>query len=271
MIKIILLLVAIVSCSSMFAQFVGNEQQVNENNSNSNKLINKNNEDAGVWRSRGYFALNRVKPIGVFSSKVNSSTLYINDIYGQKTGFGAEDGYGIEFGKLYFLKDLEFPNNTKLPENMKLGINANFVNFSFFKYNWKRVGDISFNESLVSTASIKVGVLYSYNPANNLFVDAFVNVSPTMLMIANTEGFDGVTTSFLSTENVGYGLKYDFGLNFRFSRLLLGCFWNMGSTKHTFQYSTDNFSIGASAKEFEFVNSSFKSSTFNIKLGVLFK
>lgn len=269
MFKIITILFCVLSYPSVFGQFVGNEQQVNNNTPNNNKSINKNADDGGIWRSRGYFAINRVKPIGIFSSNVKSTTLYVNDIYGQKTGFGAEDGYGLEFGKLYFLHNLVFPNNTTLPENMMLGIHANFLNVSFFNYNWNRVGTTTFNQSMVSTVCFKVGAFYSYNLANNLFVDGFVNVAPTMVMIANTEGFDGVTTSFLATDNVGYGLKYDFGVNVRFARLLVGCFWNMGSSNHTFAYSTENST--SVSTDYEYINSSFKSSSFNIKLGLLFK
>ncbi len=272
MFKLISTLFFVVVYTSVFSQFVGNEQQVNEsNNNNSNKSVNKTSDDGGIWRSRGYFAISRVKPIGILASKVKSTTLYFNDIYAQKTGFGAEDGYGLEFGKLYFLHNLAFPNNTTLPENMMLGINANFINISFFKYNWNRVGDLAFNESMISAVSFKVGAFYSYNLANNLFIDAFVNLSPTMLMVANTEGYAGLSTNFMSTENVGYGLKYDFGLNLRFARLLLGCYWNMGATNHKFMYSTENSADIPSSTDYEFINSSFKSSSFNLKLGILYR
>jgi hypothetical protein len=268
--KNILTLILLAICWNSFGQFVGNEQQVNTN-SNSNQK-EKNSDDNGVWNSKGYFAFNIVRPYGDFGRAPRLSTTNFSDIYNQKTGFGAENGYGFEFGKLYFLNNLVFPNGTTLPENMRFGINANWFNMSFMKYNWEKVNSYTFDPSFAYSISVKLGGFFSYNIKDKLFVDACFNVAPTSLFIGSSEGSSSsLGTSFYSNFSGGFGFKYDVGFNIRYSRLLLGCFFNMGKTKHTFSYYDYTYYNYSSTSALQTVESKFKSSSFNIKLGFLFR
>jgi len=255
----------LIICYKSHSQFVGNEQQINS------KELNK---AESIWHTRSYFALNVIKPMGIYGDNPKNSTTNFDDIYTQKTGFGAQNGYGFEVGQLYFLNNLVFPNNTTLPDNMRFGINANFINFSFVKYNWNKINYLTFDPANVATLSMKLGGLFSFNIFEQFFIDACVNIVPSMVLIQENYAFydNGLydkykyTSTFGSDLNIGRGIKYDFGVNLRYSKLSFGCFWNIGKTNHTFNYYTySNIGNDYISNDYTTV-SKFKSSSFNIKI-----
>lgn len=142
--------------------------------------------------------------------------------FGEKTGAkagGAETGFMLQFGGIRYF-DLGF--NT---DQFAVGYNYPFT-FSF--NNWEK------NDSLPPTMSaddIKyrpyifigfgIGPLVSYTPSENLVIDAFFNVKPTVSMWGGYKSDNSIEEQEMySSPALTMGTNY--GINIRYAKVIFG-------------------------------------------------
>jgi hypothetical protein len=122
----------------------------------------------------------------------------------------------FEVGNIFML------NGIKLSPGMRLGINVDYMSVSYHRFSSKAEDA---KENLVFIGS-KIGPSFSYSPVDRLVFDAFFKFNP--VWVAADIQTEGDEKDFF----LGYmGIKYGFGLNVRYSVLMLGFEINPGFVK----------------------------------------
>lgn len=128
-------------------------------------------------------------------------------------------GLSVEFGQIFIL------NSIPLADNLRLGINADYISFyyHYFKENT--------NKNLFFTLGSKVGPSLSYSPVEKLIFDTYIKINPVWVssLISMNKGdiiedeYDGFVGFF--------DMGYSFGINIRYSLLILGFDFNKSFNK----------------------------------------
>jgi len=132
----------------------------------------------------------------------------------------------FEAGTFYML------NGLKLPDNMRLGINVDYMSVTYHRFDDT---DTDFSNHFLFLGS-KVGPSFSYNPVNQLVLDAYFKLNPvwasSCLILYNDDNLDDrVFAGF-------FGIKYSVGMNIRYSFVMLGFEYNPGAVRLK-EYDTD--------------------------------
>ena len=127
------------------------------------------------------------------------------------------NGLVFEVGKIYML------NSIPLADGLRLGINADFLSFYFHHF---KAGD---EKDRYFALGSKVGPSLSYSPVNKLVFDLYGKFNPVWVS-ARVFTFQSLDNEY--EFNFGYlGLGYSFGINIRYSILLLGFDFNKSFNK----------------------------------------
>jgi len=133
-------------------------------------------------------------------------------------------GFNFELGQIFYF------NSLKMADGLRLGLNADYL--SFYYHGIKsdefdvKMGNILFGA--------KIGPCLSYSPVDKLVFDTYIKFNPVWVssLILSEEDLDE-NDVFLGFMGVGYS----FGLNFRYSILMIGLDFNKSWNK--LQYLDD--------------------------------
>ncbi len=131
----------------------------------------------------------------------------------------SKSGGMFELGKIYMV------NSIPLPENMAIGINADF--FSIYYHGFSS----DYDDDVLGTFRLdsKIGPSFTYNPINNLAIDAYVKADIGWVT-ATADIYDSDASNadvYLNFGTIGLST----GFNVRYSKLMLGFEFNTISPK----------------------------------------
>ncbi|MDB4754952.1 hypothetical protein OAF80_00720 [bacterium] len=166
-------------------------------------------------------------------------------------------GHGLEIGNMFRLTDFE---------PMAIGLRLTWLDFGFAGY--KASSDYSqynIKGFMADIRAIKIGPYFTYALTDQMALDAFYQVAPTMLI----GGFAGqYTDENDDVQTVGYpvlqyGLTHEIGVTYRFDILCIGIGYGMGNLRtieRPIPVEEDTYSIDGRA----YVN------TFRMMVGMKF-
>jgi len=128
------------------------------------------------------------------------------------------NGIHAEIGQIFIL------NSIPLADGLRLGINADYASFYFHGFK------SDFGKQRFLTFGSKVGPSLSYSPVDKLVFDTYIKINPAWLSAAfsSVEDLTGEDYQFY----LGYlGLGYSFGVNVRYSLLIVGFDFNTSWNK----------------------------------------
>ena len=153
-------------------------------------------------------------------------------------------GYALELGTHFFLNSIEFH------EDMRIGIDVSWFDLNYQALKYNDVFDPIPYEGYMGNIGAKVGPSFSYSPADNMAIDVAFKWNPVFTIggVARTTTYtstDPVTGKPVETEFAegfgvgGFGSRFSPSLAFRYSVLLVGFEYNMGTNDHTAVFADD--------------------------------
>ncbi|MBL4624695.1 MAG: hypothetical protein JKY42_06105, partial [Flavobacteriales bacterium] len=132
-------------------------------------------------------------------------------------------GHGIEIGNMFRLVD---------SEPIAIGLKVTWFNagFSGFKSSGKATNVTGFS---VDLRALKLGPYFTYALTDQMAVDAFYQVAPTMTFGYFQGTYRG---EYYNYPAFSYGLTHEVGVTYRFDILSVGVGWGLGGTKLKVDY-----------------------------------
>ena len=132
--------------------------------------------------------------------------------------YSASTGVNLEIGRYFFL------HAEPIADLFKVGLDASFLSLGYNPIKWNDPDDPGYSETMdLSTVSVKLGPVISFNPVSDLYADAFVKLAPTVL------------TSISDMVDMGetpFALKSDVGVNLRYKKVTVTAGYESGSFEY---------------------------------------
>ena len=216
---------------------------------------------------RFYIRLGVNLPQGHFKSKFDPNIPIFENI-GTRGGMQAGTGANLELGRYFFL------HSEPINDLFKVGLDATFLSVEYNPFDWGAMDNtIELDKYDLTTVSVKLGPVVSFNVFEDFYADVFAKVAPTLVTsISGVPEFyeeDAVGNytefSFHDEEPVIFGWKSDFGINLRYRKVTLTFSHVSGSfntTPYYYQYNaaTDQEIDGSFKQKMPVAN-------FQVKLG----
>lgn len=142
---------------------------------------------------------------------------YLDDLLGVgKYGFG----HGLEFGNMFRLVD---------SEPIAIGLRLTWLDFGFAMFKpSSKYSSYDIKGFSIDVRAIKIGPYFTYAFTDQMAVDAFYQLTPTMNIGGLTGEYDGDQVGYLFWN---YGLLHEMGLTYRFDMLSVGFGYGLGSLR----------------------------------------
>jgi hypothetical protein len=195
--------------------------------------------------------------------------------------YSYKKGGAIEIGSIFYFESLD------IGDQYKLGFDINYLSASKHIIDANLPIDLdgmtggdsfgmfpsfSLPKTMFYNIGSKIGLIFSYNPWDELIIDLNAKANPIWINAAVTDiNFDQLTYY----KGI-MGLKYSFGMNLRYDFFMLGAEFNLGKLKYE-SVDTDDLYIGNTlfpidmeTMELTTPEEETNSPTFNLSIGFCF-
>ncbi len=168
------------------------------------------------------------------------------------------NGIMFELGHIFYF------NSLKMADGLRLGLNADYLNMTYHSIKHEEIDNI---KSRIFLFGSKIGPVISYSPVDKLVFDAFVKLNPVWVSTLVDDTYGNESEVF-----VGFmGIGYSFGINVRYSILMVGFDFNKSWNKMRWidddgNLSDDIFVGNASDNDKDYT----PVPNFNISIGLAF-
>lgn len=216
-----------------------------------------------------YIRLGVNLPQGHFKSKFDPAIPVYENI-GENGGMQASTGFAAELGRYFFF------HSDPINDLFKVGLDATFISFAYNPFEWPGVSNYSgVSRYDLTTISMKLGPVVSFNVFEDVYADVFAKVVPTVVSSMNeAPDFDVEDAagnyeefSFYDEDPVIFGWKSDFGVNLRYRKGTLTLGYEAGSFNTTSYYYRSSEATGESGGTIE---QKMPMGVFQVKLGLQF-
>ena len=126
-------------------------------------------------------------------------------------------GVNLEIGRYFFL------HADPVADLFKIGLDASFLSLGYNPIKWSDPDDPGYTENTdLSTVSVKLGPVISFNPLPDFYADAFVKLAPTLLTSV---------TNIDEMEETPFALRSDVGVNLRYKKVTVTAGYESGKFK----------------------------------------
>lgn len=117
------------------------------------------------------------------------------------------------------------------PGNFGIAIDARWLDIAVGKSKWEKEGVEYLNSTNAQIGLLMPGVIGTFYLGNEMAIDAFYNVGPTMAMSAVESSLDNAIYDSLEDTDWGFGLSHFLGAAFRFKVFQAGVEYNIAPLK----------------------------------------
>lgn len=117
------------------------------------------------------------------------------------------------------------------PGNFGIAIDARWLDIAVGKSKWEKEGVEYLNSTNAQIGLLMPGVIGTFYLGNEMAIDAFYNVGPTMAMSAVESSLDNAIYDSLEDTKWGFGLSHFLGAAFRFKVFQAGVEYNFAPLK----------------------------------------
>lgn len=117
------------------------------------------------------------------------------------------------------------------PGNFGIAIDARWLDIAVGKSKWEKEGVEYLNSTNAQIGLLMPGVIGTFYLGNEMAIDAFYNVGPTMAMSAVESSLDNAIYDSLEDTKWGFGFSHFLGAAFRFKVFQAGVEYNFAPLK----------------------------------------
>ena len=207
--------------------------------------------DKGVFDNAFYIRVGQASPKGQFGALPTMENT-------ARASFNGEDGSGAQNGVVFEMGLISYFQEVPLAEQFKLGLDVNLA-FSSHQIDWTSMSPNYDTEGAIPMvfAGLKIGPVFSYNPAGKLILDSFFKLNPCMSSAPEVyyDEYLNANNSYSYTlSNDGtpaFALRKSIGMNLRYSALMLGLEYNYGKVKYSLYEDYSSTVNGTTTSNFD--------------------